>query len=77
MEDEKFKLFLKSIGKNIRVLREKQGFTILEISQKTGISEKYLCKIEEGKAYNLKLCTHLSRISFILKTDISEILRLN
>lgn len=37
-------MFLKTVGKNIRNLRNKRNMTIEELSKKTGIRKEYLKK---------------------------------
>lgn len=51
---EKFQELCITIGQRIRQYREEQGITLKEMSVKTKIREKYLQKIEAGRAYGVK-----------------------
>ena len=62
------------LGKHIKNLREERNLTIKDVSIKTGIRAEYLSKIEQGKAYGVRMETHLLRIAKTLKVKMSELL---
>ncbi len=67
---EKFKIF----GQNIRKIREGKGLTIQELALQTGIKEKYLKKMENGKAKRISM-SHIYDIANclnILPGDLCE-----
>ncbi len=53
MEDKKnFKIFylkLKNVGQKLRMVRERLGFTLEQMSRETGISKSYISDFERGK----------------------------
>ncbi len=61
------------LGLHIKKLREERELTIKDVFLKTGISIKYLQKIEKGLAYGVKLDKHLLKIAIAFKTNFSEI----
>lgn len=65
MKQEYIKVF-KTVGENIKNVREEKGMTLEEISVKTGIREKYLKKIEKGEAFGFT-ATQLMKIACALK----------
>ena len=44
---------LKILGNNVQKIRLKKNISIKEMSEKTGIREKYLKKIEKGEAMGI------------------------
>ena len=54
-EEEKIINKLKHFGKKVNKIRTKKGLSIKELSEKTGIAEKYLIKIENGTAKRLNV----------------------
>ena len=48
---EKIKIF----GKTVRKIRESRGITIKELSEKTGSTEQYVIKIENGTARKMSV----------------------
>ncbi|MBR1461466.1 helix-turn-helix transcriptional regulator [bacterium] len=54
----KYLEFVKRLGKNISRVRKKRGYSIKELSQKTGFSENYLSRLEAG----LTTRTSISRL---------------
>lgn len=44
---------IKILGKNIQKIRISKNISIKEMSEKTGIREKYLKKIEKGEAIGI------------------------
>ena len=61
--DEKVKETLKKLGMHIKKLREEQEISTTELAQKTGIRKEYLEKIEDGRAYGVRMEKHLLKIS--------------
>ena len=51
-DDETMKI-LKILGKNVQKIRQSKNITIKEMSEITGIREKYLKKIEKGEAMGI------------------------
>ncbi|MCQ2744307.1 MAG: helix-turn-helix domain-containing protein [bacterium] len=49
-------------GENVRNIRVEKGLTIKEVSLKTGITEKYLFKIENGNAKGMKI-SHIFKLA--------------
>lgn len=48
---------LEKIGRKIKSLRKTKKISLQELSERTGIREKYLKKIEEGMAIRLSIGT--------------------
>jgi transcriptional regulator with XRE-family HTH domain len=46
---------VQDLGKRIRMIREKKGFTVKEFAQKIGVSAGYLSNLETGKTDNIKM----------------------
>ena len=67
-------LKLKRIGITLKNIRESKNISIKELSENTGIKEKYLKKIEAGAAVRFSL-SHLERIIKVLDTEIEEVIR--
>lgn len=62
------------IGNKVRELREERKMTIKELSQKSGISIKYLQKIENGQAAGINTI-HFNRLCKDLNlSSVNEIL---
>ena len=72
-EVEKMSNCLEVIGKNIYTARVEKGFSICDLSEKTGISEKYLKAIEAGKAKGV-LLSHIAFIANGLNCKMSDLL---
>ena len=60
------------IGRNIAKLRQAQGLTQKELSEKAGVSISYLSRIEEGNCPGPHMKT-LSRIAFALGLTMVEL----
>lgn len=71
--DEIFKQDLVLLGRHIRKLREERGLTLAEVSSATGISISYLKKIEEGKAYRIKVFAHIFPMIELFHISFKEI----
>lgn len=37
------------IGHNVRYLRQKRGWTLAQLGEKTGFTRQYICDIEHGR----------------------------
>ncbi len=61
------------LGKKIRALREKRGYTQDVLAEKTGIDYKYIQKIEGKKPPALKIDT-LERLAKVFKISCSKLL---
>ena len=42
------------IGSKLKMRRTQKGLTQLELAKKTGVSESYICQIENGKMVSIK-----------------------
>ncbi len=51
--DERTIKLVKLFGENVQRIRLEKGISIKELSEKTGIREKYLKRIEKGEALGL------------------------
>lgn len=51
-DDKAIKLF-KNLGENVQEIRQSKNISIKEVSEKTGIREEYLKKIEKGEAFGI------------------------
>lgn len=67
---EIFKQILILVGNKVKELRQKRNMTIKELSEKSGISQKYLKKIENGQAIGITT-KHIDRLCRSL--DLSSI----
>ena len=72
--NEKIKEDFISLGNHIKNLRNIRKLTVKELSLKTGISARYLQKIEKGIAYGVLFDKHLCKIANSLQVKISELL---
>lgn len=66
---------LKNIGANIRVIRKKRKMTIEELSDKSGLSAKYLQGVETAK--NNISVINLENISRALDVSLTDIIETN
>ena len=67
---KEFKIKLKNFAKYIRKLRIENDITISDLSKLTGISAKYLHKIEQSEAKGIRL-SHFERLSEGLNVNLS------
>ena len=51
--DEEAINIIKNLGSNVQKIRQSKNISIKELSEKTGIREKYLKKIEKGEAMGI------------------------
>ena len=61
------------VGRNVRIERERQGLTKVELSLMAGVSRQYLDHVEAGKA-NLSL-RMVDKLANALDTPAFELLR--
>ena len=50
------------IGGKLRDKRMQSGLTQLELAKKVGISESYICQIENGKMVSIKKLEQLAKV---------------
>ena len=65
---------INQIGNNIKQVRKKQGLTQTELAQKINVDPKYISRLETGNS--TPSLPVVIKISEVLKTDISNFLRL-
>lgn len=70
---KKFEYLQKQIGYKIKAHREAQNMTQADLAKITGISNTYICQIENGRSNNISLST-LFLIVDALNVDITEII---
>lgn len=61
------------LAENLKRLRQKRGFTQLEVSEESGITRPYLAKVESGSV-NISIDT-LDRISEVLETETWKLIK--
>ncbi|WP_328824087.1 helix-turn-helix domain-containing protein, partial [Niallia circulans] len=61
------------VGEKIKTLRIKKGFSINELSDKSGVSKSYLSYIERGIQKNPSLQV-LTKLAHTLETNVEELL---
>ena len=59
------------IGSKLKARREQMDLTQLELAKKAGVSESYICQIENGKMVSIKKLEELAKV---LKCDIKDLL---
>jgi XRE family transcriptional regulator of biofilm formation len=62
------------IGNNISALRKLRGFTLSNLSERTGISKSYLSNIERNLKQNPSIHV-MERIALVLDVDLKTLLR--
>jgi len=50
-----------NIGSKLKARRRQMGLTQLELAEKIGVSESYICQIEKGKVMSLKKLSQLAK----------------
>lgn len=60
------------MSNNIKKLRTEQGYTLMELANKVGISSGYLCHLENGSRKNPSINT-MEKIAVALNKSIAEI----
>lgn len=63
------------IGYNISNLRKQRGYTLSELSERTGISKSYLSNIERNLKQNPSIHV-MERIAFVLNVDLKMLLKI-
>lgn len=71
---DNFKTRFKILGQNIKSVREQQRISIKELSLYTGINERYLHKIENGKAIRITTSQFfkIAKALNILPSDLAK-----
>jgi XRE family transcriptional regulator, master regulator for biofilm formation len=64
------------IGNNIAAIRKQRGFTLSELSERTGISKSYLSNIERNLKQNPSIHV-MEKIASVLKVDLKTLLKLS
>ena len=62
------------LGERVRTLRAYRDMTRKELAQESGVSERYLAQLEQGRG-NISVVL-LARVAAALRTTVSELLRL-
>lgn len=63
--------YLTSFGERVRTLREKQGVTLKQLAQLSGLSDRYIIEVEKGKANpSLESVLSLARALQTFLTDL-------
>lgn len=70
---EEYKIMFKKLRLRIKELREEKGLSLEELAHKSGIRKEYLQKIEQGKAYQMKLCRHANAIAKVLNKKVYDL----
>lgn len=60
----------KKLGRNLKRVREEQGFTQEELAKAVGISSGYLNKIENGNKNFLAILENLCKVLKVKSSDI-------
>lgn len=63
------------IGHNISAIRKQRGFTLSELSERTGISKSYLSNIERNLKQNPSIHV-MEKIASVLKVDLKVLLKI-
>ena len=64
-----------NLGLKIRSIRLKQGLTISELAQLSGVSSSYINRLENGERKNISVYI-LKKLSFCLSVPLQELLAL-
>ena len=64
--------YLASFGESVRTLRERQGVTLKQLAQLSGLSDRYIIQVEKGEA-NPSLESVL-RLALALQTSVTGLL---
>src|SRR5215203_1971907 len=64
--------YLTSFGARVRTLREKQGITLKQLAQLSGLSDRFIIQVEKGAA-NPSL-ESVSRLALALQTSVTGLL---
>ncbi|MFH5186055.1 helix-turn-helix domain-containing protein [Paenibacillus sp. TAB 01] len=63
------------IGNNISTIRKQRGFTLSELSERTGVSKSYLSNIERNLKQNPSIHV-MEKIAAVLNVDIKSLLKI-
>ncbi|MBP1967074.1 helix-turn-helix domain-containing protein [Paenibacillus aceris] len=63
------------IGQNISSIRKQRGYTLSELSERTGISKSYLSNIERNLKQNPSIHV-MEKIAEVLKVDLKLLLKI-
>ncbi|WP_307555768.1 helix-turn-helix domain-containing protein [Paenibacillus sp. V4I5] len=63
------------IGQNISSIRKQRGYTLSELSERTGISKSYLSNIERNLKQNPSIHV-MEKIALVLKVDLKMLLKI-
>ena len=50
-----------NLSSKLKMMRNRQGLTQLELAKKIGVSESYICQIENGKMISIKKLDKLAK----------------
>ncbi|MBL7131391.1 MAG: helix-turn-helix transcriptional regulator [Candidatus Omnitrophica bacterium] len=50
-----------NLSSKLRTMRKQKGLTQLELAKKIGVSESYICQIENGKMISIKKLDKLAK----------------
>lgn len=51
-----------NLSSKLKMMRTQQGLTQLELANKIGVSESYICQIENGKMISIKKLEKLAKV---------------
>jgi len=60
-----------NLSEKLREMRKRKGLTQKELAEKIGVSESYICQIENGKMISIK---KLDKLAKILGCEANELL---
>ncbi len=63
---------LEIFGKNVKKYRIKSKMTVSDLAISTGITEKYINKIENGNAFTMP-CSYIFKLAYALNIEPSEL----
>jgi len=50
-----------NLSNRLKMMRKQRGLTQMELAKKTGVSESYICQIENGKMISIKKLDKLAK----------------
>jgi XRE family aerobic/anaerobic benzoate catabolism transcriptional regulator len=74
IDDNESGRLLAVLGERVRTLRAYRGMTRKVLSQESGVSERYLAQLEQGRG-NISIML-LARVAAALRTSVSDLLRI-
>jgi transcriptional regulator with XRE-family HTH domain len=60
-----------NLSEKLREMRKRKGLTQKELAEKIGVSESYICQVENGKMISIK---KLDKLAKILGCEAKELL---